>query len=108
MSCPYRELKDVTREELIAMMVGRSLSSEYPREERKRGRLVVEAKNLVNQRLNNVSLKIYRGELLGISGLVGAGRTELARAIMESIQLIPEKYTSTENLLTIKFQIGNQ
>lgn len=76
------ELKDVTREELIAMMVGRSLSSEYPREERKRGRLVVEAKNLVNQRLNNVSLKIYRGELLGISGLVGAGRTELARAIM--------------------------
>jgi len=76
------ELVDVSREELIAMMVGRELSNEYPREEHVRGELVVEARNLVNNRLNDVSLKIYRGELLGISGLVGAGRTELARAIM--------------------------
>lgn len=73
---------EVTNDSLIADMVGRSLDNLFPKEETTRGEefLRVENFNSVGV-LRNVSFKAYAGEVLGFSGLVGAGRTETMRAL---------------------------
>ncbi|HGY5132131.1 sugar ABC transporter ATP-binding protein [Citrobacter braakii] len=69
--------------DLIAMMVGRDLGNIYPRREPLAQRkLVLEVSGLTrNGVLNNIDFTLYQGEILGFAGLMGAGRTELARAI---------------------------
>jgi ABC-type sugar transport system ATPase subunit len=77
-----KETKDVTMDELIAMMVGRELKDLYIRNFHELGEKVFEVKNLSRDNiLKDISFSLNKGEILGISGLVGAGRTELARAI---------------------------
>lgn len=80
--------------QIISMMVGRSVSELYPRTHRVRGEVVLEVNELqgvaespdapaevIGARLRRASLQLHRGEVLGIAGLVGAGRTQLLRAI---------------------------
>ena len=69
--------------DLIAMMVGRDLGNIYPRREPLAQRKpVLEVSGLTrNGVLNNIDFTLYQGEILGFAGLMGAGRTELARAI---------------------------
>jgi ribose transport system ATP-binding protein/inositol transport system ATP-binding protein len=77
-----RETVDTTREELIAMMVGRELKDLYKRTFHTPGDTVLEVKDLNHGNiLKGISFELKQGEILGISGLVGSGRTELARAI---------------------------
>lgn len=66
---------------LIKYMVGRELSYEYPQRTHEIGKVVFEARNIYAEKVHNVSFKVRSGEILGIGGLVGAGRTELLRAI---------------------------
>jgi ribose transport system ATP-binding protein len=76
--------RDVDKPELIRMMVGRSLSDTFPLAEasEKEEERVLVLKNLSKGKsFRNISFNILRGEILGIAGLVGSGRTELARAI---------------------------
>lgn len=75
------DFEDTNTEEIINKMVGRELTDQFPKFERNIGRTVFEAKNIVNSKLDVKSLKVKAGEILGISGLMGAGRTELSRAI---------------------------
>lgn len=76
-------VKDVDRKGLIALMVGRELTNEYPKIQVEIGEMALEAKNICRKGvLNNVSINVHRGEIIGIAGLVGAGRTETARAIL--------------------------
>ena len=73
---------DITREQIIEMMVGRSLSMEYPPRTAEPGEVVMEVRNLSRgKKLHDISFQLHRGEILGIAGLVGAGRTELAEAL---------------------------
>ena len=89
LSIETRKRADITKNEMIQLMVGRELTNIYPRCERKRGELVLEIENysvpnpdIPNQMLvENVSIQAFKGEILGISGLMGAGRTELFTAI---------------------------
>ncbi len=75
-------VQDTTIPELIRLMVGRELKEQYPRIEKKIGKELLSVKNLSRKGvLNDISLTVNRGEILGIAGLVGSGRTELARAI---------------------------
>ncbi|EOK5221387.1 sugar ABC transporter ATP-binding protein [Escherichia coli] len=69
--------------DLIAMMVGRDLGNIYPRREALQQRIpVLEVNGLTRKGvLNDINFTLYRGEILGFAGLMGAGRTELARAI---------------------------
>ncbi|EGJ7502740.1 sugar ABC transporter ATP-binding protein [Escherichia coli] len=69
--------------DLIAMMVGRDLGNIYPRRESLQQRIpVLEVNGLTRKGvLNDINFTLYRGEILGFAGLMGAGRTELARAI---------------------------
>ena len=72
-----------TVDQLIKMMVGREMTQKYP--ERKpcidRSKVVLELKNVYGNGDEDMSLKIHAGEVLGLGGLVGAGRTELAEVI---------------------------
>ncbi len=73
------ELK--TRRELIKMMIGKELVEDYFPNEVDTTVKILEACNLRNKRLKNISFDLYKGEILGIYGLVGAGKTEIARAL---------------------------
>jgi ABC-type sugar transport system ATPase subunit len=72
----------LTRQRVIEMMVGRTLEQEFPKQRHERGeaRLVVRGLSR-GSAVRDVSFDVRRGEVLGITGLVGAGRTELARLI---------------------------
>ena len=76
------DAKGVTQNELVEMMVGRSLDQIYPKEKVGIGDVVFEARNLCRKDVfNNISFQVHAGEILGFSGLVGAGRSEIMNAI---------------------------
>jgi ABC-type sugar transport system ATPase subunit len=72
---------ETTDEELIQLMVGRKLESLFPKIESKHGETVLEVRNLTSAKIKDMSFEVKRGEIVGFSGLMGAGRTELARAL---------------------------
>lgn len=70
------------RNKLITQMVGRTISNIFPKEKAKIGETVLEVKNISRTGVfKDISFKVRKGEILGIAGLVGAGRTEVARVI---------------------------
>lgn len=76
------DTKDISKDELIEKMVGRELTTLFPKHNAKIGDIVLEVKNLnAGRMVKNVSFNIRKGEVVGFSGLVGAGRTETMRAI---------------------------
>ncbi len=78
-----KEILEVDRSMLISMMVGRELKEEFPKFEVPIGEVVLEAKNICRGKiLKDISFNLRKGEILGISGLVGSGRTELMRALL--------------------------
>ena len=69
-------------DEIVSLMVGRQITEKFPRVECKRGDKIFEVKGLqAGSMVKNVNLDVYKGEILGIAGLMGAGRTETTRAI---------------------------
>lgn len=79
--------KDTDKNELIALMVGRELGAAYPERKAEIGDVVLEAKNITGNGFRNVSFSVRAGEILGVGGLVGAGRTELVNTIFGAQKL---------------------
>ena len=76
------DMKDVTKERLIAMMTGREIQKIYPDKAKQTGPVLLEVKNLTRKGVfENVSFSVRAGEVLGMSGLVGSGRSEVCRAV---------------------------
>ncbi|MBP1993867.1 sugar ABC transporter ATP-binding protein [Paenibacillus eucommiae] len=75
------QCKDTNKEQLVSLMVGRSLGQDYPAKSAGSGAVILEVKGISNEKIHNISFDLREKEILGIAGLVGAGRTELARAI---------------------------
>ncbi len=77
-----RSIADLTREKMIELMVGRSLEKEFPRREAALGQTRFEVASLQRgSQVRGVSFDIRAGEVLGLTGLVGAGRTETAQLL---------------------------
>ena len=74
-------VKDTCREELVSLMVGRKLNENFPPRETPVGELVLEAKGLCGNGVEDISFHVNRGEILGFAGLVGTGRTETLRLV---------------------------
>lgn len=70
-----------SRKELIMMMIGKVILEEYVPSNVNRSQVIVEVRGLSNAKLRNVSFDLYKGEILGFYGLIGAGKTEIARAM---------------------------
>lgn len=74
-------IEETSKNELIAYMVGRELTSTYPEKKPCTGEVLLEAEDLSGNGVEHISFKLHRGEILGFAGLVGAGRTELMHVI---------------------------
>jgi ABC-type sugar transport system ATPase subunit len=73
---------DVNRDDLIQMMVGRKVEALYPKEEIPAGEVILEVNGVSwGKKLKDISFVVRQGEIVGLTGLVGAGRTELAQVI---------------------------
>ena len=74
--------KDITMPEIIQNMVGREIKEKFPRVECDRGEKLLEIKDLnAGRAVRDISFEVYAGEIVGMAGLMGAGRTETTRAI---------------------------
>ncbi|MDR1174113.1 MAG: sugar ABC transporter ATP-binding protein [Treponema sp.] len=75
------ETARTSRQELISLMVGRELKETYPERSRSPGKTVFELRGVTGNGDRDISFRLHEGEILGMAGLVGAGRTELAKVI---------------------------
>ncbi len=76
---PRSEIKD--RQDLIQMMIGKVIVEDYRPNDVDTSVKLIEAKGLKNRKLRDVSFELNKGEILGFYGLIGAGKTEIARAL---------------------------
>jgi ribose transport system ATP-binding protein len=74
-------VKSLNVSDLVQLMVGRELSLERNRKDTEHGRVVLEAENLFGITLRGVSLKAHAGEIVGVAGLIGSGREEVANCL---------------------------
>ncbi len=72
---------ETNRKEIISLMVGRKLGQEYPQREDTTGEIVLKVSHISTASIHDISFSLHAGEILGIAGLVGSGRTEIARAL---------------------------
>lgn len=108
-----RSVAEVTRSQLISLMVGRDLVESYPESIGGRGDEVLRVEGVSNSSLRDVSFSLHAGEILGFGGLIGAGRTELAMALMGAdsidsgtITLHGEPYSPTNPRAALRRGIG--
>ena len=76
-----REVATLTEDSLIEMMVGRKLEDQYPHLDKAPGEVRLKVDNLCGPGVENVSFTLRKGEILGVAGLMGAGRTELMKVL---------------------------
>jgi len=88
------EVKDIDENKLIEMMVGRKLEEQYPYLDKAATETIFEVKSLTNKLVHDIAFSLKKGEILGVAGLMGAGRTELAKSIYGAI-----KHTESEMYL---------
>ncbi len=79
--------EDLTKDELIRRMVGREIQS-LKTESYVQDEILLSVKNLTGERFRGITFQLHRGEILGLAGLIGAGRTEIARALFGADKVI--------------------
>ncbi len=82
-----RAVSDLTEESIIQLMVGRPIHDRYPASGAPGTDVVFEARGLTNHRVKDVSFIVKRGEILGVAGLMGSGRSEVAKSIFGAMPL---------------------
>ena len=108
------DISTVTKDDLIRMMVGRTLEEQYPKEKAVTEEIMLEVSDLSDgENFHDVSFQIKKGEVLGVAGLVGAGNSELAEAIFGlrkikkgSIRLNGSAYTAKDPVRAIRRNMG--
>lgn len=82
-----KDIADTNRDDLIRMMVGRTLKETFPERAGAENECIFEARNVSGNGVQGISFKLHKGEILGLGGLVGAGRTEFAELIFGKAQV---------------------
>jgi L-arabinose transport system ATP-binding protein len=82
-----RAVDETTEGELVRMMVGRDLGQMFARERHEPGQVMLSAHGVTTDDVSDVSLEVRAGEVVALAGLVGAGRTELARALVGDVPM---------------------
>jgi ABC-type sugar transport system ATPase subunit len=80
------DISEVNRESIIEMMVGRKITDEFPKEKITPGKEILRVEGLSRGFVRDVSFSVHEGEIVALTGLVGAGRTEIARMIFGADQ----------------------
>lgn len=75
-------VKELNTDQVIALMVGRNVENQFPKKKVPIGEEILRVEHIQNEKVKDVSFSLRKGEVLGFGGLVGAGRTELIRAVM--------------------------
>lgn len=76
------DVQNLTKEQIVKMLVGRDLMNMYPQRSQPEEEVILEVDQLsVSKRLHNISFTVKKGEVLGIAGLLGSGKTELSKAL---------------------------
>lgn len=75
-------VSDVSQEEIVQLMVGREMVNYYTRTFHATDKVVLEVKGLTTDKVQDISFQLHAGEILGFAGLVGAGRTDVVKAIL--------------------------
>lgn len=108
-----RTTKDTDADELIHMMVGRQVNMELDHSSHIGTQELFEANSISTRRLNAISFSLNRGEVLGLAGLVGAGRTEVGRAIFGldplqsgEMKLRGQKFTPSGPRNAMRYAVG--
>lgn len=76
-----RNVVDIDKDKLISMMVGRNMDNLFPKYDVEIGDTIFSVRGLTNEKIKKISFDLHKGEILGIAGLVGSGRTEIANAL---------------------------
>lgn len=94
-------IKDIDNDKLISMMVGRTIEDQFPYRKTDKGDVILDVKDLsCKEGVEKASFKLRAGEILGVAGLMGSGRTELAKTIFG-------EYKKTDGTIKINGDIVN-
>ncbi len=93
---------EFTRNDLITMMIGRTIENEYPERPRSVGDTLMEVRSINTHKLHDISFTLKKGEILGLVGLVGAGRTEIVRALFGADKVRGHKVLIEGKHITIR------
>ncbi len=87
-----RYIKDITMDDVVQMMIGREIGERYPQRNVTIGEEVLRVEGLTHQKFfKDVNFSVRAGEVLGVSGLMGAGRTEIMQAIFGNMPIVSGK-----------------
>ena len=82
-----KEIKDLTMDDVVQMMIGREIGERFPKRDSKIGDVVLKVEGLTSGKLfHDVDFEVRAGEVLGVAGLMGAGRTEIMQAIFGNLK----------------------
>jgi ribose transport system ATP-binding protein len=109
-----KNVSEISLNEIIGMMVGREIKELFPRHYTQPGDMALRVKDLCSgKKVNNIDLELHFGEIVGLAGLVGSGRTETARAIFGldpvksgSIEVEGHEYHTLTPPIAVKLGIG--
>lgn len=97
-----KPVEKLTRAAMIAKMVGRDMANEYPALPDTVCEPLLEVKNLNTHKLHNIGFTLHKGEILGLVGLVGAGRTEIIRALYGADRVKTKEIYIDQKAVTIR------
>jgi len=107
-----RQASETTESELMSLMVGRDLAHRFDHQSFVREDPILKVEGLTTERVRDISFEVHRGEIVGFAGLVGAGRTELAKALFGEDHIargrvyVPEDLMRRHGVSTWDFSTG--
>lgn len=83
-----KKILETNTNEIVEYMLGKKLDEQFPKSDIKIGEKTFETKCLTDEKIKNISFHVKEGEIIGIAGLVGAGKTELCKALFGSSKIL--------------------